>query len=347
MNRNSLFSFAHSPLFLLLIVVAAGCDVYTPAKPFDPSAVPPAPDYAALSSWSCLPDKVDYADMHPASVEPGRQTEAMADVFFLHPTTFMESDDWNADIHNEAINHTTDERAIKHQASIFNEAGRVFAPRYRQMVYGGYFSDDSVSKAKASAVAYQDIKAAFEYYLANWNEGRPIILAGHSQGSMHGMRLLKEYFDGTPLQQQLVAAYLPGWPIREDLYESIPACNSPEQTGCVASWCSYKDGYEPESIHDFYQDAIVTNPLNWRSDGTPATEDLHQGFLMENYEKFYKHAVNTSKHEGILWVTSPIPLVPIKNYHVGDFNLFWLDVRENAAQRVTAFQSVNGHTASH
>ncbi|MDP5170573.1 MAG: DUF3089 domain-containing protein [Bacteroidia bacterium] len=338
--------FAFSPTLLFacssLWLFASCSDIKPPAAAFAPDAVSAAPDYSQSDNWSCLPNKQDFADLSPESVLPQDQEDAPADVFFVHPTTFMESDQWNANLADTALNLATDARAIKHQASIFNRAGRVFAPRYRQMVYGGFKTEDLESKKKALELAYEDVKAAFEYYLEHWNNGRPIIIAGHSQGAFHARNLLKEYFDGKPLQEQLVAAYIPGWPVPTDFFAQIPACNSPEQTGCVASWCTFKDGYEPPSLDLYYQNAIVTNPLNWRSDGTPATKEEHKGFLMENYKKIYTQSVNARQHQGILWLTSPFPVVSLKNYHVADFNLFWVDVRDNAQLRVNTYVEHGG-----
>ncbi len=334
------------PLILIALLALSSCEVTAPVSTFNPETIPSAPDYAARANWSCLPDKDDFADMTPSSVAlPERQAEAEADVFFIHPTTFMQSENWNADVRDEVLNQSTDSRAIKHQASLFNAAGRVYAPRYRQMVYSGFFSEDKASMKQAGEVAYADVKAAFEYYLKHWNHGRPIIIAGHSQGSLHGMHLLKEFFDGTELQSQLVAAYLPGWPITTDFYQHILVSNAPDQVGCVSTWCTFKEGYEPDNLNTWYENAVVTNPVNWKSDGTPATKEEHDGFLMENYEKFFYNAVNTQAHEGILWMSNPVPLLSYKNYHVGDYNLFWLDVRENAVTRVNAYLEAKGQVA--
>lgn len=90
-----------------------------------------------------------------------------------------------------------------YQASLFNEVGKIYAPRYRQAHIFAFFSEDTVSAAKALDLAYLDIKNAFEYYLNNYNQGRPIILAGHSQGAAHLIRLMKEYFDNNELRKNL------------------------------------------------------------------------------------------------------------------------------------------------
>lgn len=330
-------AFSLLPILPVLLIFLSACEVEPPTTTFEEVDLPAAPDYSQTAFWSSLPSMEDYADLHPETVSPGNQSTTAADVFFIHPTTFMESQNWNANLFDQELNVNTDSRAIKHQASIFNLAGRVFAPRYRQLVYSGFFSEDKQSMNQAGMIAYADVKAAFDYYMEHWNHGRPIIIAGHSQGAMHGKNLLKEYFDGTELQSKLVAAYLPGWPIEEGFYDHIPASNAPEQTGCVSTWCTFKMGYEPDNLESWYGNAIVTNPINWKSDGTPSEKAEHKGFLMENYKKIYREAVNAEKHAGILWISNPIPLLSYKNYHVGDFNLFWLDVRENAALRVESF----------
>ena len=327
-----------SPLFL-----ACNGSRIPPKHAFEDYAPAPVPDYAQQSAWSCLPDKEDFADKTPPGVESGQDT-AQVDVFFIHPTTFMGGLAWNASVQDQELNAKTDERAILHQASLFNGSGRVFAPRYRQMSFGGFFTEDTLSKIKALNLAYEDVKASFVYYLENLNQGRPILIASHSQGSIHGIRLVREFFDGQELQDKLVAAYLVGWPFPADTFQSIPVCQSPEETGCVLSWCTWKEGYQPESLDTYYQDAVVVNPLHWQADSSLAHKEMHQGFLKGNYKKIKAQALQAQVHQGILWVSNPIPLAGnVKNYHVGDYNLFWLDVRENVAQRVTAYLTKSGY----
>ncbi|MEL6591957.1 MAG: DUF3089 domain-containing protein, partial [Bacteroidota bacterium] len=262
-----------------------------------------------------------------------------ADVFYIHPTTFMGGLAWNASVLDKELNASTDERAVRHQASIFNGVAKVYAPRYRQMAFGGFFTEDTASKRKALELAYEDVKSAFEYYLEHYNQGRPFFIASHSQGSMHAIRLTREYLDGGTFGERLVAAYILGWPFQADTFQSIPVCNDPRQTGCVMGWCTFREGYEPGNLNTFYQDAVVVNPLNWKADGTPATAEEHDGFLKGNYKSFKKEALSVRQHQGILWTSNPIPVLgaTVKNYHVGDFNLFWLDVRENAAERLEAY----------
>ncbi|HHH50208.1 MAG TPA: DUF3089 domain-containing protein, partial [Saprospiraceae bacterium] len=182
-----------------------------------------APDYSNLDYWAALPSKKDEADRTPDSSMKDQQATAKVDVFFLHPTTFIKnkkSNLWNASIDDQELNAKTDKSTILNQASIFNGAGRVFAPRYRQAHLAAYYTIDKATAKKALDFAYQDIKAAFEYYLQHYNNGRPIIIASHSQGTTHAGRLISEYFDGKELQKKLVAAYLIGMPVKKDQFKN-------------------------------------------------------------------------------------------------------------------------------
>ena len=335
MNLNQIL------ILTLSLIVFVGCSFShkPPKKPYSAYPLAPRPDYADRQNWSSLPDKDDFADLNPEGVSPEAQATAAADVFFIHPTTFPGGLAWNADAGDRELNAKTDERAVKHQASIFNHSCRVFVPRYRQMALGGFFTEDTASKEQALALAYNDIRRAFRYYLEHYNQGRPIVIAGHSQGALHGIQLLKDYFDGQPLQNQLVAAYLLGWPLPEGSYESIPVCDSPEQNGCLVSWCSWKKGFVPKSIDTYYKDAIVVNPLTWRANNSFAPDSLHDGFLTGNFKNIKANSLDTQAHKGILWVSNPFPVLgaAVKNYHVGDFNLFWVDIRKNVARRVANF----------
>ena len=162
-----------------------------------------ATDYAKQENWAALPTMQDNADWTPKGLQ-NLQDSAKADVFFIHPTTDVTGFKGNAAIDDKSINRQTDNFPIKYQASVFNESCKVYAPRYRQAALNNFFSKNSERSQEAFDIAYKDVKAAFEYYLKNYNNGRPIIIAGHSQGSKHAQRLLREFFDGQPLQKQLM-----------------------------------------------------------------------------------------------------------------------------------------------
>src|SRR5690606_23044322 len=110
------------------------------------------------------------------------------------------------------------------------------APRYRQATLWT-FLDFTPNSEKALDLAYGDIERAFDHYMATRNEGRPFILAAHSQGSYHAMRLLEERILGAPAGDLMVAAYAIGGPVIDAFTrEALPACTGPDETGCLIGW---------------------------------------------------------------------------------------------------------------
>ena len=204
------------PLLFLVVsclIYAQSCAFKPPA--FSTASAPVAPDYTDLDNWAAHPDKADMADRLPGNGLEDRQFSSQVDVFFLHPTTYTrKGKEWNADIKDTKLNEKTDESTILYQASIFNGVGKVYAPRYRQVHLSSFYQDNKETLGDAFELAYDDLKKAFIYFLENNNNKRPIIIAAHSQGALHAIRLLQEFFDNKPLQNRLVAAYVVGWPVK-------------------------------------------------------------------------------------------------------------------------------------
>ncbi|MCB0798130.1 MAG: DUF3089 domain-containing protein [Chitinophagales bacterium] len=310
---------------------------------WDPANNPPIPDYSDSTAWAALPDMKDSADHIPAMGLIDIQYTARADVFFIHPTSYFTRKHWNADIHDEKVNDHTDEGTITHQASVFNGSCRVFAPRYRQTTYQAFFSLDNPEATEAFKLAYGDVKAAFQYYLSHYNNGRPIIIASHSQGTVMAVWLLQEFFDGTPLQKQLVAAYITGMPVYNDDFTFIPVCDSASQQQCYVSWRSFLYGHEPPEKYQIRnrENVVVVNPLTWTTD-TGFVAPVHNiGGLGKNAETIYPQVCGTEIHGDLLWVTKPdIPgkaLLWMKNYHRADYNLYWMNIRDNVAVKVNRY----------
>src|SRR5262249_16253736 len=208
------------------------------------TAVLPAPDYASASAWAAWPGRPGGANAVPANFPAhDRQAEARGDVFFIHPTTYLYLLPGNAPYDAAGRSKTLIESyVLRFQASAFNGCCRIFAPRYRQASLGTFFRLGPNSAA-ALNLAYSDVLRAFDYYLAHENHGRPFIIASHSQGSIHAMRLLQERVAGTPLQGQLVAAYAVGSSLPQDIEKSgLPVCREARETGCVINWASVTSG---------------------------------------------------------------------------------------------------------
>ena len=330
---------------LLIVVVVSSCSPkivsYTGGDAFKSETG--VPDYSKLEYWAAHPGKNDPSDTIPYPLKKNEE-EKRADVFFLHPTTLVGTREIginNAKIDDPYINYKTDYSPIIYQASAFNENARIYAPRYRQAHIGMYSEKDSASKYAAFNLAYEDVKNAFVYYLKNENNGRPIIIASHSQGTTHATRLLKEFFDGKELSNRLVCAYLIGMAVKKNSYEKIPVCTDSTKTGCYVSWRTYRKDYEGEWANRLDTGVVVVNPVTWKTTNEIADKSLQKGAVLYNLNKVYAHTQNAQAEGSALWVSHPkFPgsfLYRNKNYHAGDINLFYVDVRNDASRRIANF----------
>jgi hypothetical protein len=354
--RNGNYKFRRGVGLIGLVMQLIGCSIIHAIGQTGNSTTKTrmsATDYKPLSAWAAHPQKWDFSDSLPRPYRP-LQTDTSVDVFFIHPTSFMdkkavdetrlydpeERSRWNANLDDETVNKITDKGAILNQASVFNQY-RVFAPRYRQAHIRSFYIPDSISHTFFE-IAYADVKAAFVHYLQYENNGRPFVLASHSQGTLHAGRLIKEMIEGQPLQEKLIAAYLIGLPVPENFFSSMQACTSPGQTGCVVSWRTFKKGYMPERIAQEPFKAIVVNPLSWtmETDRVPRSES--KGAVLYKFDKPKRANVSTVIHGNILWSTKPRFFGNVfftrKNYHIGDINLFWKDIRDNVGERVNHYK---------
>lgn len=325
---------------------------YVPPKVderFEDTAQPPAPDYSKDENWCALPWKKDMADSVPNTSIRDMQASAQVDVFFVHPTLYLEEVEgrkyvWNADVNDSLMNRKVDGSSILNQASVFNGSCRVFAPRYRQAHITSFFTTDRKSGEASLKLAYGDVKAAFECYLKNYNNGRPFIIAGHSQGTRHAGMLLKEFVEGKDLQKQLVAAYVIGMPVPSDYFAQLPVCDMPEKTGCFVTWATFQEGYFPPN-YTTYKGGVCVNPLSWKTDSIPVSRKMNLGGITWKFSKVKTKINGAQVKDGILWVDKPhVPgrmLIKMKNYHVADYNLFWFNIRENVRTRVESYFSSN------
>lgn len=334
---------------LAIITILSSCAV-KPKGSFTSQTQPNPPDYSKSEFWAALPDKKDAADLLPSSTLKDKQADAPIDVFYIYPTIYSGSkgeNQWNAPVDDPKFLEAVDSSAIKNQASIFNGVGKVYAPYYRQAHLNAYDAfeeqERKPSAEKAFALAYADVKKAFQYYLDNYNQGRPFIIASHSQGTTHAKVLLREMIDGKPLQRRMVAAYLVGIKVPTGYFKNIPLCEKPEQTGCFCSWRTYRMGSKPKGSYDTTGEEIaVVNPLTWTTSTEYADKNEHEGaVLYKFYKGFIENNFGGKIKDGLIFVDKPKFPGSIffirKNYHIGDYNLFWLDVRKNAQLKERLF----------
>jgi len=302
----------------------------------------PAPDYGNLDYWAANPYKKSLSDSIPEPLRATATKDTSVDVFFIHPTTYIDKEGkWNASINDSVINAKTDYSTILYQASAFNQY-RIFAPRYRQANLLAYYTKDTVEGRKALWNAYLDIRTAFQYYLEHYNHGKPVIIASHSQGSTHAIRLLKEFFDNDDEQKQLVAAYIPGMAIPKNFFKHLSPCKDSSATGCFIGWRTFKVGYEPDFVQKENGDCFVTNPLTWKTTNEYAPKSLNKGGVLIHFNKIVPEVADAQIHDDVLWAHKPhFPgsfFFRRKNYHIGDINLYYMNIRENVQTRVNAFK---------
>lgn len=302
------------------------------------------PDYGKLQYWAAHPEKWDPSDSIAGNLNDANK-EKLVDVFFLHPTTFTDKEKGsmlNASIDDPYINKKTEYSSILYQASVFNGSCRIFAPRYRQAHIQMYYEKDTLKSKKAFDTAYQDVKAAFQYYLQNLNNGNPIIVASHSQGTTHAKKLLKEFFDGDSImKKKLVAAYIIGIPVEKKYFTNIDICKDSISTGCIISWRTFREGYEEDYNTASDSNIIVTNPVSWFTNNSMVEKNFHQGAVLYQYKKIYKHTHSTRIVGNMLWISKPkFPgsiFYKTSNYHAGDINLFYIDIRKNINVRIKSY----------
>lgn len=338
-----------------------------PAQPFDPEDAVAPPDYADEVNWAALPSQDGVEDRYPAGISaPVKQGGAPVDVFFIHPTGYLKGNSW---IFSMDANTSTEENTqwmMANQASAYNSCCNVYAPRYRQANIFAYFKGEDI-REEVLAFAYTDVERAFDFFIDNYNQGRPFVLASHSQGTHHAIRLLKEKIDTSPLAQRLVAAYIIGGGIATAEFtdmQDISICDDPTQLHCAVHWDTWSEAVIDQELPDSAGNVCV-NPLSWRRDGGPAGmsshagavpvsgafqvelsgEDLATGVVFEPLAAAQVGTLDAQCKDGLLYITdqSETDFGNVGgsfgggNYHGLDYPVFHMDIRENALLRTQTY----------
>ena len=293
-------------------------------------------DYSQPENWACY--------------ESGREG-LDADVFFVCPTVYggeepsnMPLDD--ADALGAFLGATNMEKGI------YDDNARFFAPYYRQAGLPVYTV--TAEEAEPYLVrAYDDVRYAFEYYLEKENNGRPIVLAGFSQGADHCIRLMKDY-GNTEVADRIVACYAIGWRLTEEETRENPwlkPAASAEDLGVIVAFNSEAEAVTdslliPEGVKTF-----AINPLNWTDDGTPADRSLNLGACFTDYSGAILREIPAftgaylDDVRGALKGTDVAPddypaVLDIFSpgvYHLYDYQFFYRNLEQNVQDRISAF----------
>ena len=285
------------------------------------------------------------------------------DTFYIYSTMYFginEGDPDYATLDNAEMLAGIDiEHAIK--SSVFEESTNLFIPFYRQssMKYAAeIFQEDGSIDAALVGMPYGDITAALDYYFKNFNNGRPFIIAGHSQGAAILRLVLKKYFKEHPdYYQRMVAAYAIGYSISKDDLEANPHmkfATGESDTGVIISW--HAEG--PKNVEAnapipnviIAKNGIAINPLNWKLDETyaPASENL--GSIVGD-EKTGKTEIRDIDGDAQVCLARgtvvtnakaiPNEMVEIAGpqcYHQDDYSIFYNNIKDNVAKRIAAYQ---------
>ncbi|MDR0940497.1 MAG: DUF3089 domain-containing protein [Mediterranea sp.] len=294
-----------------------------------------------------LPEVADYSEARYWLSLPQDATEDV-DVFYVYPTVISSTADYCSIDDTEMVTEAT--KLYEAYNGIF-EGTNFYAPYYHQL------SIDYISRQKTAEdtegvierIPARDCKAAFEYYLANLNDGKPIIFAGHSQGTMILKQLLLWIRQAHPeVLDRMVAAYMIGFAINPDYLEKVGLPFAQERTDLGAIICYNTEAPDADPspfTMGFYEDCLAINPINWtttesyaskdeslgsrlRPEDTPAGDQPHFADAMINAERGTV-VTTASVSSGDFW--------PKGCLHHYDFDLFYYDLKQNVRDRIEAF----------
>jgi hypothetical protein len=322
---------------------------FVPNKSYAAADAATAPDYGQASSWVARPD----IPGNPALWTPQGYTPApkpAAATFFVSPTAWISRSAWNAPLDDPDTNDRLD-RFTRMQASVFNGVSDLWVPRYRQATFGSFLKPGP-DAAQALALAYGDVERAFDAFLAAQPADRPIILAGHSQGALHLLHLLKAR--RAQLGDRLVAVYAVGWAVAlpsDPAAVGLPACTAAGEAGCLLSWQSYAADGELLSalaglsqVPDLSGTAIGSRPMlcvNPLTGGAGAAGPERNAGMLVDTALVPRKVGARCDARGLLLI-APTPrdagpfVLPGGNFHVYDYSLFWANVRADVEARLSA-----------
>ncbi|HJJ36087.1 MAG TPA: DUF3089 domain-containing protein [Methanocorpusculum sp.] len=309
------------------------------------------------------PTTVDYSDMNNWMFYPTEQTHDV-DVIYIYPTVSASDDLTYADRLDDPVMRAEAADVYKHQGSVFETVADVYVPYYREFsgqdIYAA-MDGDMAPIGTEMPIAIDDVYDALDYYFTHANNGRPFILAGHSQGTIMLKSVLSEYMADHPeYYKNMVAAYMLGFPVTESDYAASPylkAATGADDTGVVVSWNTEIAGNPNETGVFKKADAVLINPLNWKTDSTYAGKDENHGSFIRFENGTYgigpgqvdaqilNHIIVVSEDSPVTAALTLSPndvdmivdLAGTYSRHMDDYDYFYQNIRENAALRTAAF----------
>lgn len=308
---------------ILLLLISSGC-----AKDI-------GPDYTKAENWAYY----------------GMGENHAADLFLVCPTVDMgKSGNYNMSLDDTAIKEKFI-GALNMEKGIYEDTLTMYAPYYRQATFPVYSIKESEAE-KYFDLAYQDVRSAFLAFIAQTDPSRPFVLAGFSQGSDMVLRLLKEFFEDSAYQERLIAAYCIGWRVTEDDVKNYPwltPAESADDLGSIICFSTEAAGVTDSLFVPKGTKTYAINPLNWKTDNTPADASLNIGACFTDYSGAIKQEIPQltgayiEETRGVLIAPDIIPadysnsLFPDGVYHLNDYQFFYRNLQTNVALRVETF----------
>jgi len=280
------------------------------------------------------------------------------DLVYIYPTVAFTSKDGQISDLDNAYKKGA-QSAYKLQASAFSPYTNVFVPYYRQITLSKAFktaSADDYEKFMMNSVVRTDIYAFLDTYFTKYNNGRPFILAGHSQGSAVIKVILSDYMKAHPeYLKRMVAAYPIGFGVTKEWLKAnkhIKFAKGETDTGVIISWNT--EG--PDATIDNFllpKNTVAINPINWKRNEKLATVEENKGSLNSKTAKIEKGAADAKlnlKRGAVICTTSTnyttktfkTNMFGDKSLHGEDYQLYYANIRENGLKRIEAYL---GHKA--
>ena len=297
-------------------------------------------DYSDEAHWLHLPENTDKA----------------VDTFYIYPTVVRETDDPNGDVPLDDANLIEQTANIyENQATVYERDTNVYAPYYREKaldVLTGYDKNE-VMDVLYNGVQRTDIYAALDYYFEHYNNGRPFIIAGHSQGSLMTKIVLEEYMGAHPeYYERMVAAYPIGISVTEEELAKSPHlkfAKGETDTGVIVFWNTEGAGNDGQDSLVILDGAKCINPLNWKTDSTYTSAQENLGSRLEKDGKYEDIVpgvadaqVNPNRPGSLLTtyteLESSVPAVfGPQSYHAHDYDFYYYNIQDNVAKRIAAY----------
>ncbi|MDU2063270.1 MAG: DUF3089 domain-containing protein [Sporomusaceae bacterium] len=296
---------------------------------------------------------VNYGDSKNWAYAPVENASADVDVFFIAPTVVLGGENQLNMRLDDPVSRRHFIGAINMEKGIYDQQANFYAPYYRQAALFAY-KLAPMADSPCFDLAYQDVKTAFSYYLEHFNQGRPIVLAGFSQGGDMVLRLLKDVYQDKSLQSRLVAAYAIGWRVTAKevaTYPQLKMAQGERDTGVIISFNTEAESVKTSLLVP--ERTLGINPLNWTTTEAYADKTLNKGAVFTNYDgKVIKKTAHFTgayldKERGTLKVPDVNeadypPMLDVFQpgvYHVYDYLFFYQNLQENVTQRINSFMA--------